>query len=261
MYKIEPAVADGGEVVIYAPHVTEVSYVHGKLLDEVGYHCRDYFLAQWDRFKHYPGGILAHSTHVKGLGTFDASCGARNAADPGHAGDRHSAGAMRADQSRLPGSGNGRPGGMAAASRLARRAARGRNALPGRSAADVGRVRLVHADVRRDVPEADSRALHSRMTMTYKMGVVGLGVMGASLARNIESKGFPVVGYDLDAKKTQGVPRGTGEGQGDHRRRSARAADGSARAAAARADDGAGRARPWTASSPTCSRISRKATS
>jgi lactate racemase len=75
MYKIEPAVADGGEVVIYAPHVTEVSYVHGKLLDEVGYHCRDYFLAQWERFKNYPGGILAHSTHVKGLGSFDASCG------------------------------------------------------------------------------------------------------------------------------------------------------------------------------------------
>ena len=75
MYKIEPAVADGGEVVIYAPHVTEVSYVHGKLLDEVGYHCRDYFVSQWERFKHYPGGILAHSTHVRGLGTFDASCG------------------------------------------------------------------------------------------------------------------------------------------------------------------------------------------
>jgi len=42
MYKMEPAVADGGEVVIYAPHIDEVSYTHGKLLDEVGYHCRDY---------------------------------------------------------------------------------------------------------------------------------------------------------------------------------------------------------------------------
>ncbi len=72
MYKTEPAVADGGEVVIYAPHVPEVSYVHGRLIDEVGYHCRDYFLAQWDRFRGYPGGILAHSTHVKGLGTYDA---------------------------------------------------------------------------------------------------------------------------------------------------------------------------------------------
>jgi nickel-dependent lactate racemase len=71
MYKLEPAVADGGEIVIYAPHLTEVSYTHGRILDEVGYHCRDYFLAQWERFRHYPGGVLAHSTHVKGLGRYD----------------------------------------------------------------------------------------------------------------------------------------------------------------------------------------------
>ena len=75
MYKLEPAIADGGEVVIYSPRITEVSYTHGKLIDEVGYHCRDYFLKQWDRFKHYPGGVLAHSTHVKGLGSYDASTG------------------------------------------------------------------------------------------------------------------------------------------------------------------------------------------
>jgi nickel-dependent lactate racemase len=75
MYKMEPAVADGGEVVIYAPHVTEVSHVHGKLIDQVGYHCKDYFLKQWDRFKDVPGGILAHSTHVKGQGSFDATSG------------------------------------------------------------------------------------------------------------------------------------------------------------------------------------------
>jgi nickel-dependent lactate racemase len=74
-YKMEPAMADGGEVIIYAPHVHEVSHVHGKLIGEIGYHCRDYFLAQWDRFKDYPGGILAHSTHVKGLGTYDAATG------------------------------------------------------------------------------------------------------------------------------------------------------------------------------------------
>ena len=73
MYKSEPVVADGGEVIIYAPHVTEVSRVHGKMIDEVGYHCRDYFLAQWDRFQKYPGGILAHSTHVKGNGTYDVT--------------------------------------------------------------------------------------------------------------------------------------------------------------------------------------------
>ncbi len=79
MYKLEPAVADGGEVVIYAPHITEVSYTHGRLIDEVGYHCRDYFTAQWDRFKHYPGGVLAHSTHVKGQGTYLAASGIETA--------------------------------------------------------------------------------------------------------------------------------------------------------------------------------------
>jgi lactate racemase len=75
MYKLEPAIADGGEVVIFAPHITEVSYTHGALIDEVGYHCRDYFLQQWPRFGHYPGGVLAHSTHVKGLGRYDAASG------------------------------------------------------------------------------------------------------------------------------------------------------------------------------------------
>jgi len=75
MYKAEPAVADGGEVVIFAPHVSEVSHVHGELIDRVGYHCRDYFLGQWDRFRDVPGGILAHSTHVKGQGTYDSASG------------------------------------------------------------------------------------------------------------------------------------------------------------------------------------------
>jgi len=75
MYKTEPAIADGGEVIIYAPHITEISYTHGKLIDQVGYHVRDYFLKQWDHFKDVPGTILAHSTHVKGTGTYDAESG------------------------------------------------------------------------------------------------------------------------------------------------------------------------------------------
>jgi nickel-dependent lactate racemase len=75
MYKMEPAVADGGEIVIYAPHITEVSYTHGRIIDEIGYHCRDYFMKQWDQFKEYPGGVLAHSTHVRGLGTYDPDSG------------------------------------------------------------------------------------------------------------------------------------------------------------------------------------------
>jgi nickel-dependent lactate racemase len=75
MYKSEPVVADGGEVVIFAPHIRDVSHVHGQVIEEIGYHCRDYFLAQWERFRNYPGGILAHSTHVKGRGTYDPSSG------------------------------------------------------------------------------------------------------------------------------------------------------------------------------------------
>jgi hypothetical protein len=71
MYKLEPVIADGGELVIYAPHIDEVSYTHGENLDRIGYHVRDYFLKQWDTFKQVPWGVLAHSTHVKGLGTFD----------------------------------------------------------------------------------------------------------------------------------------------------------------------------------------------
>ncbi|MHB8521112.1 MAG: lactate racemase domain-containing protein [Limisphaerales bacterium] len=71
MYKLEPVLADGGELIIYAPHIREVSVTHGKSLEAIGYHCRDYFLKQWDRFKHHPWGVLAHSTHVKGIGTYE----------------------------------------------------------------------------------------------------------------------------------------------------------------------------------------------
>lgn len=75
MYKVEPAVADGGEVVLYAPHLSEVSFTHGRAIEEVGYHCRDYFLAQWERFRGHPWGVLAHSTHLKGLGRYDVATG------------------------------------------------------------------------------------------------------------------------------------------------------------------------------------------
>jgi nickel-dependent lactate racemase len=75
MYKLEPIVEDHGEVIIYAPHIHEVSYTHGKLIDQIGYHCRDYFLSQWEKFQDYPGGVLAHSTHLTGLGKYDEKTG------------------------------------------------------------------------------------------------------------------------------------------------------------------------------------------
>lgn len=71
MYKLEPVVADGGELIIYAPHIHEISITHGALIRRIGYHCRDYFLKQWDRYKDVPWGVLAHSTHVRGIGTYE----------------------------------------------------------------------------------------------------------------------------------------------------------------------------------------------
>jgi nickel-dependent lactate racemase len=71
MYKLEPVLADGGELIIYAPHLSEVCVSHGAHIERIGYHCRDYFLKQWDRFKDVPWGVLAHSSHVRGLGTFE----------------------------------------------------------------------------------------------------------------------------------------------------------------------------------------------
>ena len=69
-YKVEPVVADGGEVVLYAPHITEIAAMHPRLR-EIGYHCRDFFLAHWDRYREVPLGELAHSTHLFGAGTYD----------------------------------------------------------------------------------------------------------------------------------------------------------------------------------------------
>ena len=71
MYKTEPVVADGGEVILYAPHIHEISVVHGKVIRQIGYHVRDYFVKQWDQFKALPWGVLAHSTHVRGRGSYE----------------------------------------------------------------------------------------------------------------------------------------------------------------------------------------------
>lgn len=71
MYKLEPVVADGGELIIYAPHLHDISITHGENIRAIGYHVRDYFTKQWDKFKDRPWGVLAHSTHVRGSGTFE----------------------------------------------------------------------------------------------------------------------------------------------------------------------------------------------
>ncbi|MBL7095041.1 DUF2088 domain-containing protein [candidate division KSB1 bacterium] len=71
MYKLEPVVADGGELIIYAPHITKISVSHGEIIEKIGYHVRDYFVKQMDKFKDIPAGVMAHSTHVKGIGSYE----------------------------------------------------------------------------------------------------------------------------------------------------------------------------------------------
>ncbi|GIF00876.1 lactate racemase domain-containing protein [Paractinoplanes rishiriensis] len=73
-YKVEPVVADGGQVIVYAPHITRISAMHPEI-EQIGYHCRDYFLKQWERFSHHHWGVLAHSTHLRGAGTYDPEQG------------------------------------------------------------------------------------------------------------------------------------------------------------------------------------------
>ncbi len=71
MYKLEPVVADGGELIIYGPQIREISFVHGKEVEKIGYHVVEYFTKQWDKFKNEHKLILAHSTNVRGIGKFE----------------------------------------------------------------------------------------------------------------------------------------------------------------------------------------------
>ena len=91
MYKLEPAVADGGEVVIYAPHITEVSYTHGALIDEIGYHCRDYFLGAVGALPRLPGRRAGALDAREGPRHVRRGDRRRDAAHPGDAGHGHSA--------------------------------------------------------------------------------------------------------------------------------------------------------------------------
>jgi lactate racemase len=70
MYKLEQVVADQGTLIIYAPHIREVSRTWGRYIEAVGYHIREYLLAHIDRFKGVPRGVLAHLTHVRGTGSY-----------------------------------------------------------------------------------------------------------------------------------------------------------------------------------------------
>ena len=70
MYKLEPVIADGGKVIIYAPHIKEIAPTHEEWIRQVSYHTRDYFMKQLEQFTDNPRAILAHSTHVQGVGAY-----------------------------------------------------------------------------------------------------------------------------------------------------------------------------------------------
>ena len=70
MYKLEPVVADGGTLIIHGSHISTISHSWGRYLERIGYHVRDYYLSRMHAFADIPKAVLAHSTHVKGLGTY-----------------------------------------------------------------------------------------------------------------------------------------------------------------------------------------------
>lgn len=71
VYKLEQVVAPGGTLIVYAPHIRKISKSWGEQIIKIGYHVRDYFLAQPERFCTVPRGVLAHSTHVCGTGSYE----------------------------------------------------------------------------------------------------------------------------------------------------------------------------------------------
>ncbi|MFW6137998.1 MAG: lactate racemase domain-containing protein [Spirochaetota bacterium] len=69
-YKIEPMVEDGGEVIVYAPHINQISITHGRLIEKIGFHIRDYFTAHLESYRDVPRAVMAYSSLVKGAGTY-----------------------------------------------------------------------------------------------------------------------------------------------------------------------------------------------
>jgi nickel-dependent lactate racemase len=72
VYKVEQLVEDGGRLILYAPELAQISETHGGYLRRIGYHILPYFLQQWEIFREFPLAVLAHSTHLKGTGTYQA---------------------------------------------------------------------------------------------------------------------------------------------------------------------------------------------
>ena len=104
MYKVEPAIADGGEVIIYAPHITEVSYTHGPDIDKVGYHCRDYFREAVGKIQGRAAQRAGTLHAPERQGSLRRRNRHGNSASHRYARDRHPRRALPRAQRELPGS-------------------------------------------------------------------------------------------------------------------------------------------------------------
>jgi hypothetical protein len=71
VYKLEQVVAPGGTLILYAPHIREISRSWGEQIEKIGYHVRDYFLAHPEILCTVPRGVLGHSTYVCGTGCYE----------------------------------------------------------------------------------------------------------------------------------------------------------------------------------------------
>ena len=69
-YKVEPIVADGGELVVYAPRMTRLSKTHDPLLRRIGFHVSQYYQANMRSFAGIRKAVLAYSSLVKGTGDY-----------------------------------------------------------------------------------------------------------------------------------------------------------------------------------------------
>jgi nickel-dependent lactate racemase len=70
MTTLEAVVEDGGTLVLLAPHVTQPAAAHGDWHERIGYHVRDWLLADLGRFADVPRVVLGDLTLLAGSGSF-----------------------------------------------------------------------------------------------------------------------------------------------------------------------------------------------
>ena len=173
----------GGEVIIYAPHLDVVSHVHGHYIYEIGYHILPYFLNDWERFKHIPLGVLAHSTHVRGSGVME------NGVEKPNVRVTLASKISAADCARLN-------LGYLDPAEIDIEAWQNREDEGILYVPRAGEILYRLARLERCIKEY-SKDWSRLWKQNIRLGILGLGVMGRSLAQNFARNGYPPIGYDL----------------------------------------------------------------